>query len=392
MSRRNLTLLLGFIAFISLGLPDGMLGIAWPYMRVTLAQPLEASGLLVMALTLSVAISGFFSSWLSRRLGIGRLLALSCLLTGSALVGYTLVPSFLLMIGCASVIGLAAGATDATVNGYVAKNFSDRVMQWLHASFGIGITLGPVIMTVVLASNRPWQLGYQIQALIQLLLAVLFLATAGLWIKRSTEPQSAQTHDADRHVTAMRSSLSRLPVWLGIAAFFLYCGLEISVGLWSFSLLTEVRGLSAAQAGTWVSLYWAMFTLGRFAMGFITARVSSHRMVQVGIVLSILATLLFALGSSVWLSLLALALIGLAYGPIYPAMMSTTLSRIGARDFNNAMGLQVSGAALGMVVVPGSIGLLASYTTLSAYPWALLGVTALLWGVYQLANRIQHHG
>ena len=390
MSRRYLTLLLGFIAFIALGLPDGMLGVAWPFMREELEQPLEASGLLVMALTLSVAVSGFFSSWLSRQLGIGRLLALSCLLTGTALVGYALVPNFLVLIVCASVIGLAAGATDATVNGYVAKNFSDRVMQWLHASFGIGITLGPVTMTLVLAANGPWQLGYQIHAIIQLLLAVLFFVTAGLWITRPSEHRQVVTHDADQHVTPMPGSLSRLPVWLGMTAFFLYCGLEISVGLWSFSLLTDVRGLSAAQAGTWVSLYWAMFTVGRFAMGFITERVSSHRTVQLGIGLSVLATVLLALGASVWLSLLALALIGLAYGPIFPAMMSTTLQRVGARDFNNAMGLQISSAALGMMVLPGSIGLLASKTSLSTYPWALLAVTAVLWAVYQLANRMSH--
>ncbi|WP_040557777.1 MFS transporter [Reinekea blandensis] len=390
MPRRYLTLILGFIAFIALGLPDGMLGVAWPFMREELGQPLEASGLLVMALTLSVAVSGFFSSWLSRRLGIGRLLALSCLLTGSALVGYALFPHFYLLIVCASVIGLAAGATDATVNGYVAKNFSDRVMQWLHASFGIGITLGPVTMTLVLAANGPWQLGYQIHAMVQLILAVLFFVTAGLWITRSDEHRQVAAHEADRHVTSMPSSLTRLPVWLGMMAFFLYCGLEISVGLWSFSLLTDVRGLSAAQAGTWVSLYWAMFTVGRFAMGFITGRVSSHRTVQLGISVSVLATVLLAVGGSVWLSLLALALIGLAYGPIFPAMMSTTLQRVGARDFNNAMGLQISSAALGMMVLPGSIGLLASKTTLNAYPWALLAVTGLLWLIYQLANRISH--
>lgn len=390
MAARTLTLLLGFIAFISLGLPDGVLGIAWPFMREAMDQPLEASGLLVMALTLSAAVSGFFSSWLSRHLGIGRLLALSCLLTGSALFGYAHLPSFPLLIVCASVIGLAAGATDATVNGYVAKNFSDRVMQWLHASFGIGITLGPVIMTIVLAMNSPWQLGYQIHAVIQLLLAVLFFVTAGLWIIRPSGDRDSEPHAADQHDTPMTGSLGRLPVWLGMAAFFLYCGLEISVGLWSFSLLTDMRGMPAGQAGAWVSLYWAMFTVGRFTMGFLTRRVSSHRMVQTGIGLSMIATLLFAIGDSVWLSLLALMLIGLAYAPVYPAMMSTTLQRVGVRDFNNAMGLQVTGAALGMVVMPGSIGLLASNTSLNSYPWALLVVTALLWMVYLLASRTSH--
>lgn len=390
MPARSMTLLLGFIAFIALGLPDGLLGIAWPFMRQELGQPLAASGLLVMALTLGAALSGFFSSWLSKQLGIGRLLALSCLLTGMALLGYAFLPGFVLLIGCAVIIGLAAGATDATVNAYVAKNFSDRLMQWLHASFGVGITMGPLVMTLVLAMNSPWQVGYQVHALVQLVLAVLFFFTASIWVaggKRQVGHKS-NAHEADQHDTSMAQSLRRLPVWLGMAIFFLYCGLEISVGLWSFSLLTEVRSMSTAQAGIWVSLYWAMFTVGRVVMGFMTGRVSSHRLVQFGIALSVVGTLLFALSDAVMVNLIALVLIGFAYAPIYPAMVSTTLQRIGVQDFNNAMGLQVTGAALGIVVLPGSIGLIASQTSLSSYPWSLLVITALLWLVYQTAMRI----
>lgn len=389
MPTRTLTLILGFIAFIALGLPDGVLGIAWPFIRDQFDQPLEASGLLVMSSTLAAAFSGFFSSWLSRRLGIGRLLALSCLLTGSALIGFTLFPVFALLIGCSTVIGFAAGATDATVNAYVAKNFSDRLMQWLHASFGIGITLGPFMLTLVLARESQWQLGYQLHGVIQLLLAVLFFVTASLWIaggKREVGEQEGR-HEADHHDTGMADSLRRLPVWMGMAIFFLYCGLEISVGLWSFSLLTELRGMNTAQAGIWVTLYWAMFTVGRILMGFITGYLSSHRMVQAGIALSVIGTFIFALFETVSLNLLALMLIGFAYAPIYPAMVSTTMQRIGARDFNNAMGLQVTGAALGIVVVPASIGLIAGRTSLASYPWSLLVVTGLLWLVYSSAMR-----
>lgn len=392
MSSRTLTLILGFIAFIALGLPDALLGIAWPFMRVDLQQPLEATGIIVMAGTLGAAMSGFFSSWLGRRLGIGKLLALSCLMTGLALVGYALALSFWFIVGCAVVIGLAAGATDATVNGYVAKNFDDRLLQWLHASFGVGITLGPIVMTLVLAQALPWQRGYQVHAGLQLGLALLFLLTASVWLagKKQSALSDEEKHEADHHDTAMLTSMSYGPVLLGMAIFFFYCGLEYSVGLWTFSLLTDVRGMSTAQAGVWVSVYWGMFTVGRIVMGFVSVRFSSHQLIVFGFVLSTLGTLIFALSDSVVANLVALVAIGFAYAPMYPAMVSTTMTRIGAQHFNNAMGLQVTGAALGIVVLPATIGFIAAKTSLSLYPWMLLVITGLMLASYLLSIRHKH--
>lgn len=392
MNHRHLLLALAFIAFIALGLPDALLGIAWPFMREQLNQPLAASGYLVMATTIGAALSGVVSAWAGRTLGVGRLLALSCCLTGLGLLGYSVLPSIWLMVVCAVVIGIAAGATDATVNGFVARNFSNRLMQWLHASFGIGITLGPVAMTVILAQQGPWQLGYQFHSVLQFTLAALFLTTAGLWLVKleldDKSPDQTPSPSSDVTPAQMRESLKQWPVWLGLAMFFCYCGLEFSVGLWSFSLLSDVRGLSTAQAGAWVSLYWAMFTVGRIVMGLISKQLTPQRMIKIGFVASVVGTLLFALFEQIWLNLIALVLLGLAYAPIYPALMSTTLKRVGRRHFDNAMGLQVSGASLGIMLIPTAIGFIAAETSLSAYPWLLLAVTLMLMLIYFASTQL----
>jgi fucose permease len=394
MSPKVLVVGLAFIAFIALGLPDALLGIAWPFMRIDIKEPLEASGIIVMAGTMGAALSGLLSSWLGRRLGIGRLLALSCLMTGLALVGYSMFSNLWFIVGCAIVVGLAAGATDATVNGYVAKHFSERMMQWLHASFGVGVTIGPVVMTWILIKDSPWQLGYQFHAGLQIVLAVLFLITASLWLAvyKTESGEDAEKHVSDHHETPMVQSLKDVRVWLGMAIFFFYCGAEYSVGLWTFSLLTEMRGVSAGQAGIWVSVYWGMFTVGRIVMGFVANKFSSAQMINFGFVLSAIGALIFALSDNVYANLFALVAIGFAYAPVYPAVVSTTLKRVGAAHFSNAMGLQVTGASLGIALLPGAIGLIASRSSLAVYPWLLLLLTALMAIAFVASMNNKHDG
>lgn len=392
MRNRFYLLMLAFIAFISLGLPDALLGIAWPFMRADLNQPLAANGIIVLAATIGAALSGFFSARMGRLLGIGRLLSLSCLLTGSALFGYTLAPSLLWVAVASAVIGLAAGATDATINGYIAKNFSAGLMQWLHASFGIGITLGPIVMTWVLVQQFDWQLGYQIHSVIQLLLMLLFFTTAGLWLVVQRAPSAgapeAVPHAADTHTTSMFESFGTVRIWLSMGLFFCYTGLEFSMGLWTFSLLTDIRGLTTAQAGTWVSVYWGMFTVGRIVMGFVSNRFSQTQLMTLSFALAAIGALVYALNLSSMANLLALVLIGFAYAPMYPAMVSGTLIRVGPKHFNNAIGLQVTAASLGIAILPGSIGLLVTQFSLALFPWLLLGLTAVLGGLYLMAYRL----
>ncbi len=384
MKLRTFTLLLSFIAFIALGLPDAMLGIAWPFLRQDIDQPLEALGIVVMFGTMGAAASGLVSGPISKRLGIGKVLALSCLITGFSLLGFTFSPSLLAIIVCAVSIGIAAGATDASVNEYVATHFSDRMMQWLHASFGIGVTVGPAILTFVLAQQWDWSIGYWIQATLQLLLAGLFLATASAWwhLPAVTAKENPQ---AETMVLPMSQSLINPRVWLSIALFFFYCGLEYSVGLWTFSLLVDMREASAAQAGTWVSIYWAMFTVGRIVMGFATVHFPVQRLIWFGILLSLAGALLFSISNLLMVNLLALVAIGFAYAPIYPALVSMTEQRVGREHLTNVMGLQVSGAAMGIVIVPAVIGFVAARTSLLVYPWILVALTLALMACFKVS-------
>ncbi|MFQ3230131.1 MFS transporter [Reinekea sp.] len=382
---------LAFIAFSSLGLPDGLLGVAWPSIRSDFNQPLEASGWLMMFGTCGAALSGLFSAKLSRRLGMGKLLSACAGLTGLGLLGYTLAPSFIWFYICALVIGLSAGITDSTVNGFVAKHYSDRLMQWLHASFGLGITVGPLIMTAVLVSQKPWQLGYQISSGIQWLLVMVFLVTASLWVtgvKKTNQDGDVSSHAADQFMTTMNESIKTPSILLSIALFFLYCGLEVSVGLWVFSLLTEAREFNTGLAGTLVSVYWGMFTLGRIFVGIIANKVSNHRIIIVAIGLALVSVTLFALTRNTWTAIIAIAGIGLAFAPLYPSMVSDSMNRVGAKHFNNAMGLQVTGASLGMAFIPAGVGIIAAQTSLNTLPWVLLVILGLFTLVYLSSRRV----
>jgi fucose permease len=392
MNRKTLGLiLLAFVAFSSLGLPDGLLGVAWPSMRADYSQPLEVSGWLLMFGTCGGALSGLFSPRLSRRLGMGKLMALCAGLTGFGLLGYTVAPSFIWFYGCSLVIGFSAGITDSSVNGFVAKHFSDRLMQWLHASFGLGITIGPLIMTAVLVSQKPWQLGYQISSGIQFGLVAVFFITAGLWlsgVKKVTDSGEPHIHVADQYQTTIVESLKTPGILLSMALFFIYCGLEYSVGLWTFSLLTEARGVSTGVAGTLVSLYWGMFTLGRIIVGTFANKVPYRSILNVAIGLAVISMALFAVSEQAWVAILAIAGIGFAYAPMYPSMVSDSMNRVGARHFNNAMGLQVTAASLGIAFIPASVGLIAANTSLNVVPWILLSLTGLFIVVYLAAKRL----
>lgn len=386
-------ILLAFVAFSSLGLPDGLIGVAWPSIRADYGQPLEASGWLLMVGTCGGALSGLFSANLSRRLGMGKLLSACAGLTGLGLLGYTLAPSFIWFYIGALAIGLSAGITDSSINGFVAKHYSDRLMQWLHASFGLGITIGPLIMTAVLVAQKPWQLGYQISSGIQWLLVVVFLVTASLWvtgIKKSNQVGEAPIHAADHYTTTISESLKTPSILLSIALFFLYCGVEVSVGLWVFSLLTEARAISTGLAGTLVSVYWGMFTLGRIVVGIIANKVSNHRIVVIAVGLALASVTLFALTRNTWASIIAIAGIGLAFAPLYPTMVSDSMNRVGAKHFNNAMGLQVTGASLGIAFIPAGVGIVAAQTSLNTLPWVLLFILVLFTLVYASSRRVGH--
>src|SRR6266508_2150369 len=264
-----LILVLAYTGFIALGLVNSLMGVAWPSIRDTFGLPLDALGVLLIGNTTGYMLASAVSGRLMSLMSVGTMLALSCCVAAVSLLASGSEPSWLVLVELGFNSGLSGGAIDGGLNAYAAAHFSPRAMNWLHASFGIGATLGPAIMTAVIAGGLGWRAGYWIVGAAQLALAACFGLTRQLW--HDAAPPAATPRPARG---APLAATLRLPItWLGIAIFFVYTGAEVGTGQWTYSLLTEARGVPTALAGTWVSLYWGSLTLGRILFGFVVQRV-----------------------------------------------------------------------------------------------------------------------
>jgi fucose permease len=378
---------LAYIAFIALGMPDGLLGVAWPSIRASFAIPLDAVGMLITAAVAGYMTSAFLSGPLVARLGVGRVLVASCALTGAGLIGYTLVPQWWMMVLLGVFAGLGAGAIDAGLNTYVASHFGEGLMQWLHACYGIGVTLGPIIMTIALTSLNSWRVGYRVVGGFQLALAICFVITLPMWDKKEISVRSEEPKRLTDYKTPMGETLRQPQVWLSALLFFLYCGAEVSFGTWTYSLLVESRGIAPAVAGLWAGSYWATFTIGRMAAGLYAKRAGVNRLVLGGLVAALLGTILLVWNPSEVANVLAVALIGFAIAPIFPAMMSGTSQRVGEHFAANTIGLQMAATGLGTAVIPSLLGVLVRQFSLEIIPTCLVVVFVGLFGLYTLATK-----
>lgn len=373
--------LLAFIAFISLGLPDGLMGVAWPSVRADFRQPLDSLGYMLVSGTIGYMLSSFFSGRIMSRLGVGGLLAASCAVTGGSLLGYTLAPAWWAMVVLAFFAGLGGGAIDAAINTYVAAHFNQGLMQWLHASFGVGITLGPIIMTLGLKNTGAWHTGYLEVGSAQLLLAICFALTAAMWRNGKTAANDGERKLTDYH-TPLRQTLREPRVWLSILLFFLYTGVEVILGNWAYSLLTESRGIPAQTAGLWTGSYWATFTLGRMLAGIYTGRIGGRKLVSASLALALAGALLLWWNPSATVSLVGVATIGFAIAPVFPALVSLTSERVGVRHAANTIGMQISAAGLGGAVLSSLAGVLARRISLEIIPIYMVILITVLLGIF----------
>ncbi|HST22358.1 MAG TPA: MFS transporter [Blastocatellia bacterium] len=372
---------LSYLSFVNLGLPDGLNGVAWPSIRAYFDLPLDALGALLVMFTLGYLASSMTSGWLLARMSVGTLLALSCLATSISLIGYTFVPMWWMMVALGAIAGLGAGAIDAGLNTFAATEFSARMVNWLHACNGIGAATGPVIMTSVLAAGRPWQRGYQVVGLWQLLLAICFILTRKWWPKQNATEQTSPS--ANPRAASSLSTL-RLPVvWLSVAVFFVYTGVEAAAGTWAYTLFTESRAVSMTTAGMWVSIYWGSLTVGRLLSGIIVAFVPVRLLLRYSIITIAIGAALLWLNITSLLSFLGLSLMGLASAPVFPSLIAATPVRIGEAHTGNAIGFQISAAVLGQSLLPGLVGVLANRVGLEIVGPVLLTASLLLLALYE---------
>jgi fucose permease len=383
-------ILLAFIAFVALGLPDGLLGVGWPSIRAGFSIPLDAIGMLLTAAVIGYMTSSFLSGFLLSHVGVGRVLAASCFLTGLALVGYTLVPQWWMMVLLGVFAGLGAGAIDAGLNTYVATHFGEGLMQWLHASWGVGITTGPIIMTLGLTTLNTWRFGYRVVGGFQIALAVGFILTLAMWNHNNAASTAARAEKKlTDYKTPMGETLRQPQVWLSMLLFFLYVGAETSLGTWTYTLLTESRGVDKTLAGFFAGSYWFTFTIGRIVAGVFARRLGINKLVIGGLVGALLGAVLLVWNPSEMANVLAVAVIGLSIAPIFPALMSGTSTRVSDHFAANTIGMQMAATGFGIAVIPSLLGVLARQVSLEVIPVCLLVVYAGLFGVYLLAMQPQ---
>ena len=381
-SRTALLVGLAYAAFISLGLPDGLTGVAWPSIRATFDLPLDALGVLITTGTIGYLASSFSSGRILARIGVGWLLALSCLVTAISLLGYGVAPLWAVMIGLGLLAGLGGGAIDAGLNTYAAEHFSARTVNWLHASFGLGAATGPLVMSVVLSAGHSWRLGYLIVGAAQIMLASCFALTRNRWHAHADEGHAASP------VSAPLLRTLRLPsAWLSMLLFFLYTGLELSAGQWLYSLLTEARGLPPALAGIWVSVYWGSLTAGRLVAGAVVARLTVRTLLRLCLAGAMLGVVLLWLNLTPWLTVGGVGLLGVSLAPLFPSFISLTPARMGPAHTANAVGFQITAAMLGGAMLVTGFGWLARHSGLETLGPFLLVTAVLLTVVFEALER-----
>ncbi|MBZ0300588.1 MAG: MFS transporter [Anaerolineae bacterium] len=378
------TMLVAFLTFAGLGLSAGLLGVAWPYMQSEFNLALDAVNMLLLVQALTYTLASFIIGRLMARFGSGPSLVGGGVILTLCLFAISLSSTWLMVVVFGLIAGFGSGVIDAGLNMYVTTYNSARDMNWLHASFGVGITIGPLIMTYC-ALNLKWQIGYAITGGVLLVILALLVLTRYLW--RNEGFQSAENTPVRR---ASFSQSLRLPVlWFSMITFLAYVSLEIGIGQWAYTLLTQSRGIAPDVAGTWVSIYWGVFTGGRIFFGFIANRFDPTRLLRWCLLATLVGALLLAWNPLPIIGSIGLIIVGFAEAPIFAMLMTTTPQRVGLEHAENGVSLQMVCVGLGSAVLPGLIGTIGKTFGLETMTttFAVMAVVALVF--HELA-RLAH--
>jgi fucose permease len=374
-------MLITFLAFISIGFPDAVLGVAWPLMRETFNRNLSNLGYILVFSGTGYFISSAFAGHVIERLGVGRLLAVSTTLAAIGLFGYALSPTFWMLPFSGLLIGLGSGAIDAGLNFYASEHFSVTVMNWLHAFFGIGAMIGPFIMAGVFAAGGGWRIGYFIVASLIALMALVFIFTTNRW-------NDGEHHDPDNPPARVPvGQVMRMPaVWLQIGMFFFMTGIEASAGNWTATIMTGKFDASESQAGLWAGIFWGAMAIGRIFMVPLSRDMNPARLVQL-CTWGLLAGALMMTRDQVWSYQAGLVVFGLSMAPLFPTLMSLTPIRFGSQVALHTIGFQVSAATIGIIGITTTAGIIAQATTLTAIPWIMVIISVITIGLDMAIRR-----
>ena len=376
----QLLLIIIYLAFISLGLPDALLGSAWPTMYPEFGVPVSYAGILSMIIAAGTVISSLMSDRLTRKFGTGKVTAFSVLMTAAALLGFSFSHSFWLLCLWAIPYGLGAGSVDASLNNYVALHYASRHMSWLHCMWGVGASAGPYIMGFILARGQEWNLGYRCIGLLQVGLTAILLLSLPLWSGRAAGKPTEGGEESGAPLTLLQ--IVRIPGALQImTAFFGYCALEQTAGLWASSYLVLERGIAAETAAGYASLFFIGITAGRAVSGFLTMKWDDSKMIRLGEGLILAVVLLVALSFDT--ALAGLILIGLGCAPVYPCIIHSTPGHFGADRSQAMIGVQMASAYVGTCLMPPLFGLIANHISISLFPIFLAAILILMAGMYE---------
>lgn len=373
----SLLLAIIYLSFISLGLPDSLLGSAWPTMYPQLGVPVSYSGIVFMIISAGTIVSSLQSDRLTRRLGTGRVTAISVAMTAAALFGFSVSHTFWQLCLWAIPYGLGAGSVDASLNNYVALHYESKHMSWLHCMWGVGAASGPYIMGAVITGGGTWNGGYRCIAVIQVVLTAVLLCSLPLWKGR---PQAADAPGDP--VAAKPLSLKELLKVRGVKnvliCFFCYCALEQTTGLWASSYLTLYKGVPAETAASFAGMFFIGITVGRALNGFLAMKRSDVQMVRMGqlVIACGIVVMLLPLGAAV--SLAGFVLIGLGCAPVYPCLIHATPAHFGADRSQAIIGIQMASAYVGTSLMPPLFGLIAGHITVALLPVYLIALLALM--------------
>ncbi|HLP84322.1 MAG TPA: MFS transporter [Phycisphaerales bacterium] len=370
------SLLIGviYLAFISMGLPDVVLGSAWPAMRAEMGVPLSYAGMLSVLMSAGTVVSSLQSQRLVARFGTGPVTIGCTALTALALFGFATSSSFWQLCLWAVPYGLGAGSIDAALNNFVALHYKSRHMSWIHFSWGVGAATGPAVMGYLLTHGHSWNSGYATLGAVQVVMCASLLLTLPMW-KRA---HAATAESVPQQVVPVREALRIRGVRPVLVAFFCYCAIESTAGMWASSYMQLHRGIEAKSAATWAAYFYVGITLGRFALGFVADRFGNRNMVRGGQVCALVGVALLLLAQVDAVTLAGLVLVGVGCAPIYPSLLHATPTHFGAANSQALMGVQMACAYTGSTLVPPAFGVLAERTDIAVYPWVLLALVVTM--------------